>query len=84
MLLHVIRYLRLKQTDFLLRIGTNKNHVTPADVNFTTAMLRCECSDWEPLPDSVRDGFANLVIMPGTFSPTDSWKENVCIICIYS
>lgn len=39
MLLCVIRYLRLKQPDFLLSFGTTKkNQVVPADVNFMTAM----------------------------------------------
>lgn len=39
MLLCVIRYLRLKQPDFLLSFWTTKkNQVVPADVNFMTAM----------------------------------------------
>jgi len=35
--LHVIRYPRFEQPDFLLRIGTTKNQVTHVDANFTTA-----------------------------------------------
>lgn len=84
--LHMIRYLRLKQTDIMLSIGTTKNQVAHVDVNFTTPIPRDANAQIGNLflPHSVRAGFANiLAIMPSTRSLTTSWKQNVCTICTY-